>query len=151
MTHASQLLRYLTVGASGFAVDALFYLGLDACLAGLSPASIRFIAFIVASTWNWYLNRHWTFRDRLPTTTMPGKALEQWMRFLVSSLASGLLTAAIFAWLHDDHAWPGLCQLWPLFLSTLPAGLTGFALSIYWVYGSSEKKDSASGTLLRQD
>ena len=151
MNHAPQLLRYLAVGVSGFAVDALFYLGLTACLAGVSLTSLRFIAFIMASTWNWYLNRHWTFRDRLPTTAAPGKALKQWMRFLVSSLTSGLLTAAIFAWLHDDRAWPGLWQLWPLFLSTLPAGLTGFALSICWVYESSDKKDSASGTLLRQD
>ena len=50
------------VGASGLAVDATFYIGLQAI--GLEHRAARFLSFWPAVIWNWLLNRRLTFRDR---------------------------------------------------------------------------------------
>ena len=68
------------VGTSGLAVDAAFYIGLQAI--GLEHRAARFLSFWPAVSWNWLLNRRLTFRDR-PRRGRAG----QWARFVGSSLA----------------------------------------------------------------
>lgn len=67
------------VGASGFAFDLLFYLGLQAL--GLEHRLARFLSFWPAVSWNWWLNRRITFDDR--PRQPPGR---QWVRFGIASL-----------------------------------------------------------------
>lgn len=55
-----QLARFLAVGVSGYVVNLLVFWAVTSAGAHYIPAAI--VAFIVAWTNNFLLNRHWTFR-----------------------------------------------------------------------------------------
>jgi putative flippase GtrA len=56
-----QLAKFATVGASGYVVNlAVYSLLLE--VAGLHYAPAATCSFLVAASWNYALNRHWTFR-----------------------------------------------------------------------------------------
>ena len=55
-----QLVRFLAVGVSGYVVNLLVFWADTSAGAHYIPAAI--VAFIVAWTNNFLLNRHWTFR-----------------------------------------------------------------------------------------
>lgn len=55
-----QLVRFLAVGVSGYVVNLLVFWAATSAGAHYIPAAI--VAFIVAWTNNFLLNRHWTFR-----------------------------------------------------------------------------------------
>ena len=58
-----QLAKFCGVGGSGYAVN----LGVYAFLlkrAGLHYLLAASVSFLVAASWNYFWNRHWTFRDR---------------------------------------------------------------------------------------
>ena len=75
----SRAIRFGLVGLSGVAVDTAFYIGLQ--MLGLEHRLARFLAFWPAVTWNWFLNRSFTFRDR---PRQP--RVRQWVKFVTSSL-----------------------------------------------------------------
>ena len=75
----SRLLAFGLVGGSGFVVDSAFYFGLQ--WLGASHLLARFLSFWPAVSWNWWLNRVVTFRDR-PAMPRTG----QWGRFAATSL-----------------------------------------------------------------
>ena len=76
----ARIASFLAVGASGFVIDVGVYFGLQA--AGVEHRVARFVSFWPAVTWNWRLNRDFTFVDR------PRAApVTQWIRFVVGSLA----------------------------------------------------------------
>ena len=70
---------FAAVGASGFLVDVVFYLGLQ--WAGVNHQLARALSFWPAASWNWALHRRITFRERprRPRT-------RQWAEFLAASL-----------------------------------------------------------------
>ena len=74
-----RLLIFGLVGASGFAIDVAFYLGLQGI--GVEHRVARLLSFWPAVTSNWVLNRALTFeeRPRLPS-------VRQWTKFALSSL-----------------------------------------------------------------
>jgi putative flippase GtrA len=79
-----QLAKFAAVGASGYVVN----LGVYAVLlkgAGLHYAAAATCSFLVAASWNYTLNRHWTFRAER------GHFGVQGMRFFV---VSGLVYGA---------------------------------------------------------
>lgn len=59
---AARVLRFGMVGLSGLVIDVCAYLGLERL--GVDHRLARFLAFWPAVTWNWRLNRGWTFSDR---------------------------------------------------------------------------------------
>ena len=71
---------FLGVGASGFAVDLAFYLGLQ--WLGVEHRLARFASFWPAMTWNWRLHRALTFAERPPRARA-----RQWAQFAATSLA----------------------------------------------------------------
>ena len=72
-----QFLQFGVVGATGFLVNvAVVYLLRDAV--GLAWAGL--IAYFVAATSNWALNRIWTFRD-----AKRGGLVRQWLMFLAAN------------------------------------------------------------------
>ena len=75
----ARVLYFGVVGASGFVIDIIFYLGLQTI--GIEHRIARVLSFWPAVTWNWLLNRRMTFseRPRQPRT-------RQWVKFVVSSL-----------------------------------------------------------------
>lgn len=76
---AAQLASFALVGASGFAVDLAGYLGLQSL--GLGHTSARLVSFWPAVTWNWWLNRRFTFQERPKRPVV-----RQWTEFIASSL-----------------------------------------------------------------
>ncbi len=79
----ARMLCFGLVGASGFVIDVGVYLGLERL--GVDHRMARFLAFWPAVTWNWRLNRGWTFADR-----PRGPRARQWAAFVASS-ALGLV------------------------------------------------------------
>jgi putative flippase GtrA len=88
-----QLAKFAAVGASGYVVNLTVYaLLLEA--AGLHYAPAATCSFLVAASWNYTLNRHWTFRAERGHFGIQG------MRFFVVSAVVyganlGLLAALI--------------------------------------------------------
>ena len=84
----AQFLRFGTVGGIGFLVDTGTVYGLRHIL-GLYGAGL--IAYVVAATGNWALNRIWTFRGR-----GSGPAYRQWAMFMVTNLAGFVLNRGAY-------------------------------------------------------
>ena len=78
-TFLCEFLQFGIVGASGFLVDVLLYLGLQ--FVGLGHVLARGLSFWGAATWNWIWNRVLTFSHRQKTAK-----LTQWPSFVVTSL-----------------------------------------------------------------
>ena len=76
---AARALIFGLVGASGLAVDVAVYLGLASL--GLEHRLARLASFWPAVTWNWLLNRGFTFGE-LPKQPR----MRQWARFTAASL-----------------------------------------------------------------
>ena len=76
----AEFVQFGAVGASGFAVDLLLYLGLQS-LAGVGHVAARAFAFWGAASWNWAWNRVLTFSLRKKT-----RKRIQWPGFLLTSL-----------------------------------------------------------------
>lgn len=84
-----QLVRFATVGASGYVVNlAVFALALHG--AGLDHRAAAVVAFLVAVANNFLWNRRWTFRD-----SRDGHAGFQAARFLVVSVAAFLFSLVV--------------------------------------------------------
>jgi len=75
----TEFLQFGFVGASGFVVDVLIYLGLQ--VAGLGHVAARALSFWGAVSWNWIWNRVLTFSNRQKTSMWV-----QWPSFVVTSL-----------------------------------------------------------------
>jgi putative flippase GtrA len=89
-----QLLRFGAVGASGYAVNlGVFALAVHGAGLGYAPAAV--VAFLVAVTNNFALNRRWTFR------VQHGRAHFQAARFLAVSVAAFLVTLGILTLLVE--------------------------------------------------
>jgi len=76
----AEFVQFGIVGATGFAVDLLLYLGLQ-WLAGMGHVVARAFSFWGAASWNWAWNRVLTFSH-----TKKVAKLVQWPGFLLTSL-----------------------------------------------------------------
>ena len=76
----AEFLQFGIVGASGFLVDVLLYIGLQ-WLTGMGHVLARALSFWGAASWNWVWNRVLTFSNRQKT-----RKLVQWPSFLLTSL-----------------------------------------------------------------
>ena len=97
-----QLAKFCVVGASGYVVNLLVYTSL------LRGAGFHYLAaatcsFVVAASWNYWWNRHWTFREQR------GHFGYQGMRFFTVSLTVyfanlGVLTLLVWLGLGEGIA-----------------------------------------------
>lgn len=84
-------LKFALVGGAGFIVDTTILILLYDFI-GFGLLLARTIAFVVAATSNWILNRQFTFnRDR-----HSGTKSTQWLRFVSSAMISALPNLGIF-------------------------------------------------------
>ena len=83
-----QFLRFGTVGAGGFIVDAGTVYSLRAWV-GLYVAGA--VAYVTAATFNWVANRVWTFRGR-----GSGAAHRQWALFLAANALGFVLNRGTY-------------------------------------------------------
>ncbi len=84
-----EFFRFGAVGALGFVVDTATVYALAGAL-GLYGAGA--IAYLVAASTNWALNRIWTFRHR-----RADGLLRQWARFLVTNTAGFVVNRGVYA------------------------------------------------------
>jgi putative flippase GtrA len=85
---ARQFLRFGVVGLIGLVIDTAFVYLLRRSL-GLYGAGG--LAYIVVTSWNWMLNRVWTFRGQ-----GSGSAHRQWAMFLVTNLIGFVLNRGTY-------------------------------------------------------
>jgi putative flippase GtrA len=85
----AQFLRFGVVGTTGFIVDTVTVYGLRRTL-GLYGAGM--VAYIVAASINWALNRIWTFRGQ-----GSGPAHRQWAMFMATNLVGFVLNRGTYA------------------------------------------------------
>ncbi len=99
-----EFFRFGCVGTLGFLIDTATVYALAGAL-GLYGAGA--VAYLVAASANWALNRVWTFRGR-----GTGGVLRQWARFLATNTAGFVVNrgvyAALIAFLPLVHAYPVL-------------------------------------------
>jgi len=84
-------LRFAVVGGIGFLVDTLAMIALLE-LIGLDLAPARVLAFLLAASSNWVLNRIYTFSDR----ALIGRKSIEWLRFVVSAVVSAIPNLGVF-------------------------------------------------------
>jgi putative flippase GtrA len=91
-----QLAKFGVVGTSGYVVNLAVY----AALLGIGAHKAAVVSFVVSAGWNYWWNRHWTFRNER------GSFAYQGARFFVVAIAA-----------------LGVNQLWlVVFLDTLHLG-----------------------------
>jgi len=91
LLHGHPALRFALVGASGFIVDTTVLILLFE-VAAVELLLARSLAFVVAASSNWLLNRHYTFAD----ACRAGRKSTQWLRFLGSAILSAIPNLGIF-------------------------------------------------------
>ena len=121
-----QFLRYVLVGAVGFAVDAALLL-LLIHIGGMSRLWARIPSFLVAVTVTWLLHRNFTFANANHTAP----SLHEWLRFAVANaLGNGanLVIYAVLVGLFDWEALPALA------VASVAALGVNYGLSARWVF-----------------
>ena len=135
---AARVLVFGAVGASGFVVDFVFYLGLQA--AGLEHRLARFLSFWPAASWNWWLNRRVTFDDR--PRQDPAR---QWVRFVVASLVGLGVNVGSYLALTSFVTVFARNPLLAFFLGIALGGGINFLVSTLYVYRKDSVADGGSG------
>ncbi|MBR7889658.1 GtrA family protein [Marinomonas sp. A79] len=130
-------MRFALVGASGFVVDVacmlLFSLWLPFAVA-------RCLAFWIAATSNWWLNRNITFAAGRNKSQFKQAAVRQWLKFLGGSVVAFVPNWGCYVVLlsfHDSVTHHTLHVLWP-YLAMAPGVILGmlinYAFSRFWVF-----------------
>ncbi|AHJ63339.1 Hypothetical protein GbCGDNIH3_1448 [Granulibacter bethesdensis] len=88
-----QFLRFGMVGVMGFMVDTATVYASRYWL-GLYWAGI--LAYCVAASANWLVNRIWTFRDHAATDGKHAHAGKQWAKFLAANLVGAVLNRGTY-------------------------------------------------------
>ena len=115
------------VGASGLAIDVTCYLGLQ--WIGLEHRLARFLSFWPAVTWNWRLNRSFTFGERHREPHV-----RQWGKFVAGSLVGLSLNVGSYTVLTSLVDFFASHQLLALLSGVLLATLVNFLLANLYVY-----------------
>ncbi len=88
---SSEFFRFACVGTLAAGVDAgVLALAIEG--AGLNPYAGRVVSYLAAATFAWALNRRLTFRD-----AHRGGIVWQWLRYLGSGLAGGLVNYGVYS------------------------------------------------------
>jgi len=109
-SHGGELFRFVGVGGTAYCIDVglfnLLLLALD------WPDWIaKIVATVIATTFAFYGNRHWTWRDRLGSSAAHRQYL---LYFFFNGI--GLLISLLCLWGNN-----GLAHLWPQYFDTLLA------------------------------
>lgn len=123
----ARLLCFGLVGASGLAIDVAGYLGLQ--WIGLEHRLARFLSFWPAVTWNWRLNRSFTFGERHREPHV-----RQWGKFVGSSLLGLTLNVGSYTVLTSLVDFFASHRLLALLLGVVLGTLVNFLLANFYVY-----------------
>ncbi len=123
----ARLLCFGLVGASGLVIDIACYLGLQ--WIGLEHRLARFLSFWPAVTWNWRLNRSFTFGERHREPRV-----RQWGKFVASSLVGLSVNVGSYTLLTSYVDFFASYRLLALLSGVLLATLVNFLLANFYVY-----------------
>jgi putative flippase GtrA len=128
-------LKFALVGGTGFIVDASVLILLYEVLQ-LDLFIARALAFFVAATSNWILNRLFTFSDR----DLMGNKSAEWMRFVSSALVSAVPNLGLFSLLMLL-----LPETLPWIFVAMACGILvgyfcNYQLAKHWVYKSAKPR-----------
>ena len=123
----ARLLCFVLVGTSGLVIDVAVYLGLQ--WIGLEHRLARFLSFWPAVTWNWRLNRSFTFGERHREPHV-----RQWGKFVASSLVGFSVNVGSYTVLTSLVDFFASHRLLALLLGVLLATLVNFLLASLYVY-----------------
>jgi putative flippase GtrA len=121
-----QFLKFGTVGVVGFLADTATVYGLRRSL-GLYGAGA--VAYGVAASVNWILNRLWTFRGK-----GSGPAHRQWARFLLVNLAGFVLNRGTYAVLITFVPLCAAEPVWAVAAGAIAGMFLNFSLSRTMVF-----------------
>ncbi len=125
-----QLLRFCFVGGTGFFVNLMVF-ALATGVLGVHYLAAAALAYAVAVTNNFLLNRHWTFRARR------GHAGFQAARFFAVSTAAALLAAAVLELLVSVG---GVAEIPAQAIAVASAMPLNFVGNKMWSFGRSSSR-----------
>lgn len=120
------LFRFACVGATGFVIDCLSFVLLSTLA---PPVTARGASFWIAASSNWYLNRHFTFRQ-----SGQHQAAKQWGQFLCASVVGFLPNWGIYVWLLHNTPWAQDYTLAAMVPGILAGMLVNYLLAKSWVF-----------------
>lgn len=120
-----QFLKYTAVGAIGTVVN-LLVLYFFTSIVGLYYLVSAVFAFIIAVTNNYFLNKIWTFEEKIKD-----KLFTKWGKFLIVSLF-GLVTNLVFLWFFTEIV--GLYYLVSQVIAIVSATFVNFIGNKLWTF-----------------
>ena len=121
-----QFLRFGVVGTLGFIIDTITVYSLRHRL-GLYGAGV--LAYVIAASANWVLNRLWTFRGQ-----GSGPAHRQWAAFMLTNLAGFTLNRGTYALLVTFAASAADQPIIATAAGAIAGMFVNFTLSRRWVF-----------------
>lgn len=135
----TRIFKFGMVGGSGFVVDMSLYALFHSVL-GMNLLVARSIAYWLTSTWNWYLNRIFTFKD-----AENGRKRDQWAKYIIMCLISFVPSMGTFYGLtHSMEFFMEHSQL-ALIAGVLAGALFNYVVAgflIFKVYGQPAEDDT---------
>jgi dolichol-phosphate mannosyltransferase len=134
----SEIIQFATVGGSGVVIDLFFFLALTYG-ARIDHQLSRAMSFFAAVSWNWYLNRWFTFvggRDK--------KWGRQWIEFLATALVGFTINWGSYKLLTDYVPYLAQHHIVAFFLGILLGTGSNYMLSRWFVFRPFDKVIAAS-------
>jgi dolichol-phosphate mannosyltransferase len=130
----AEIVQFAAVGSSGVIVDLAFFLGFT-LFAGINHQSARAMSFVAAASWNWYLNRWFTFlsgRDQQWGT--------QWIQFLLAATLGFTVNWGSYKLLTDYVPWFTEHHLAAFFVGIVLGMGLNYTLCRWFVFRPFEEK-----------
>lgn len=130
----SRVFKFGMVGGSGFVVDMTLY-ALFYSWAGMNMLVARSIAYWITSTWNWYLNRVFTFKD-----ADNDRKRVQWAKYLLMCLISFVPSMGTFYGLTASLPYFAEHSQMALIIGVIAGALFNYVVAgflIFKVYGKN--------------
>ena len=127
MKASAQFLRFGLIGTAGFLVDtAALYL---AMALGANAYVGRLFSYLVAATFTWAMNRHFTFRAQ----ASPDR-LKEWGRFLAANALGGALNYGTYALLISTSTRVAEAPVMGVAAGSIAGLAANFLMSRYLVF-----------------
>jgi len=137
---AAEIIQFSAVGSSGVIVDLFFFLSLT-YVARIDHQLARAISFVIAASWNWFLNRWFTFvagRDK-----QWGK---QWLQFLIAASVGFGVNWGSYKLLTDHVPYFTEYHLVAFFMGILLGMGSNYTLCRWFVFRPFDETIRGSGT-----
>ena len=125
----TEFIQYGLVGASGFVVDICFYFAMQ--VLSVDHLLARAISFWPAVSWNWALNRWFTFRER---SRRP--RAKQWLEFVITSFIGFSINWGVYSWSTTNIDFFADNRLAALIMGILFASVFNFISATFFIYSN---------------